>query len=107
MGKVVECDLPGTQMTVLGLLTNDSPRGLSQGEGRRRVAVYLPFGYMIGGPVVYLDPAHVRQVDLTAEEAMKLCATAQVGAGVPEEPPSERPRKARPAQAPPEGGPKP
>jgi len=89
IGKVVECKIPGTEMTALGLQTNDQPKGISDGPGPKKVAVYLPFGYMIGGPVVFVAPENLREVDLSAQEALKLAATAHVGPGTDESPAPE------------------
>ena len=75
MGQVVEYAPPGTELGVLGVLTNEQPDGAPEGK----VAVYLPLAYMIGGPVVFAPPEHLRPVDMPVERALRLCATAQVG----------------------------
>jgi len=80
MGRVVECKLPGGGMTALGILTSEQPEGIDKDESEGRVAVYLPFSYMIGGPIVYVSRKDIREVDMPVETALKLCATAQVGA---------------------------
>ena len=75
MGQVVEYCPPGGEMGMLGILTNEQPDGAPEGK----VAVYLPMAYMIGGPVVFVPPEHLRPVNMPVERALRLCATAQVG----------------------------
>ena len=77
MGRVVECKLPGTDITALGILTSETPAGVSKPSGK--VAVYLPLSYMLGGPTLFVPVENVREVDIPVERALKLCATAQVG----------------------------
>lgn len=88
MGRVVIYRPPGADAAMLGVVTNEDPPGAKAG---REVAVYFPLGYMIGGPVMYVSPEHLQDVDISVEHALKLCATAQVG--------EERPvrRRKRPA----------
>ena len=69
---------PGTEVSLLAIRTTESPVGVDAQEGKM-VAIYLPLAYMIGGPVFYVPAAHVKEIDMTVETAMKLCATAQVG----------------------------
>ena len=76
MGQVVEYLPPGSQMGVLGILTNEQPSGASGGD---KVAVYFPLAYMIGGPVLFVPKDHLREVDMPVERAMRICATAQIG----------------------------
>lgn len=84
-GKVVRYTPPGSDASMLGILTNDRPAGFAgPGEADRVVAVYLPLSYMLGGPTIYVPPAHVRQVNLSVEQALKLAATAHLGAKAPE-----------------------
>ncbi|MCG3178082.1 MAG: hypothetical protein BIFFINMI_00405 [Phycisphaerae bacterium] len=90
MGRVVKVTLAGGQIRMLGILTNERPRGLI-GEHRGspailesnpdagRVAVYLPMSYQLGGFTIYVDPSQVQDVDMTVEQAMKISATADVG----------------------------
>ncbi|MCE5326056.1 MAG: DUF502 domain-containing protein [Planctomycetaceae bacterium] len=77
MGRVVRWRVPGTEMTALGVLTNETPAGAGL-EGGKKVAVYLPFSYMFGGMTVFVPQDHLENVDMPVEEALKLCATAQV-----------------------------
>ena len=78
MGRAVLYQPPGTQMTMLAILTNEKPAGPGS-AGVGKVAVYLPFSYMFGGITVYVSPEHLRDVDIPVERALKLCATAEVG----------------------------
>jgi uncharacterized membrane protein len=96
MGRVVEYSPPGTQMTLLGILTNERPPGVVQDPRHPKVAVYLPYSYMFGGMTVYVDPGHVRTVDMPVEQALKLCAIAQVGGRdeqTPAKPAEDEPKK--------------
>ena len=43
------------------------------------VLLYLPLGYMIGGPIIYAPPEELEPVDMSAEVALKLAVTAFVG----------------------------
>ncbi len=51
------------------------------------MAVYLPFGYMIGGVTVYVPREHLRELDMPVEQALKLAATAHVTPPSEEAPP--------------------
>lgn len=78
MGRVVEYLPPGSDVGVLGILTNEQPSGTGDD---RRAAVYFPLAYMIGGPVLFVKTEHLRDVDMPVERALRLCATAQVSVG--------------------------
>ena len=79
MGKVVRYKMPGSDMSMLAILTNEAPAGLDgeDPEGRK-VAIYLPYSYMFGGITIFVSPENIREVDMPVERALKLCATAQV-----------------------------
>ncbi|MFP3937791.1 MAG: DUF502 domain-containing protein [Phycisphaerae bacterium] len=79
MGRTVLYRPPDEQAIKLGLLTNDDPREVQCDDGVQRVAVYFPFAYMIGGPLVYVPREHVEEVDIPVETALKLAATAHIG----------------------------
>ncbi len=70
---------PDSKIKMLGIVTNEHPRGLPNGDNR--VIVYLPLAYMIGGPIVYARPEDLQQIDMPVETALKLAATAFVGLG--------------------------
>lgn len=74
MGYVVLYTPPNASHKQLGIVTNENPVGLAEGDNR--VIVYLPMGYMIGGPCVYAKPEDVERIDLPVETALKLSATA-------------------------------
>jgi len=78
MGKTVLYTQPGTQMTMLAILTNETPGGIGPEEAKGKVAIYLPYSYMFGGITVYVPRESLQEVDTPVEEALKLCATAQV-----------------------------
>jgi len=80
MGRVVEFLPPDRHVGVLGILTSEQPSGAG-GEGR--VAVYFPLAYMVGGPVLFVAREHLRDVDMSVERALRLCATAHVGVETP------------------------
>ncbi|MFP4106269.1 MAG: DUF502 domain-containing protein, partial [Phycisphaerae bacterium] len=79
MGKAVLYTPPGAGVSLLGIMTNESPSGVADRQPDK-VAIYLPYSYMIGGPTIYVPREHVEIMDMTPEEAMKLSATAHVGA---------------------------
>jgi len=80
MGRAVRYHPPGTDIDLLGILTNDKPLGMDDGPAGKKVAVYLPYAYMFGGPTIYVSPEHVHDVDLSVEQVLKIAATAHVGA---------------------------
>ena len=86
MGRVVEYRPPGTDVAVLGILTNEHPAAGKQAGAPDRVAVYLPLAYMLGGPTILTSPEHLKDVDMTVEHALKLAATAHLGGPSPELP---------------------
>ena len=77
MGRVVLYTAPGSQMTLLAILTTDKPKGFEDVTADR-VAIFLPFSYMFGGITVYVPASCLSEVAMPVEEALKLCATAQV-----------------------------
>lgn len=78
MGRVVQYTQPGTDLSVLGILTNENPVDISEVSGEKKVAVYLPYAYMFGGPTIYVSPENVKDVCMTVEQALKIAATAHV-----------------------------
>lgn len=79
--KVVYVSLAGGQIQMLGLLTNAEPRGYQHhaDEPPGRVAVWLPMSYQLGGFMIYVRPEQIRPANMTVEQAMKICATADMG----------------------------
>ena len=82
MGYPVLYQPPGSDVHMLGIVTNENPQGRPEGDDS--VIVYLPMGYMIGGPIVYVSPSKLQRVDMPVETALKLAATAFVGKTTPE-----------------------
>jgi uncharacterized membrane protein len=80
MGKVVLYRQPSTGLMILGIMTNDSPAGVIDHGGERRVAVYQPFSYMFGGPTIYVPEQDVQVIPMAVDQALKLATTAHVGA---------------------------
>jgi uncharacterized membrane protein len=79
MGRVVRYEMPGGDMSMLAILTNEAPAGLDpQDPQGPKVAIYLPYSYMFGGITIFVSPENIREVDMPVEQALKLCATAQV-----------------------------
>ena len=80
---------------------------MPEGQRQDKVAVYMPYSYMLGGLTVFVSREHIVEVDMSVEQCMKLCATAQVGSEsiLPQgagkaQGPADRPspKKARPAR---------
>ncbi len=80
MGRVVQYSVPGTDMSLLGILTNENPFGLPLDSPHRKVTIYVPYSYMFGGPTFFASPEHIVEVDMSVEQCMKTAATAMVGA---------------------------
>lgn len=85
MGRTVLYTPPGSDMSFLGVVTNDQPAGADSSDGRKRVALYLPLAYMLGGPVIFVPEDTVKELNMPVEQALKLCATAHVGVPALEE----------------------
>ncbi len=88
MGQVVLYRQQDGGSAKLGILTSDSPPGIKPQENK--VAVYFPFSYMIGGEILYVSADRLEHVDMPVETALKLCATAYVGASAGTEPESDK-----------------
>ncbi|MHC4981767.1 MAG: DUF502 domain-containing protein [Planctomycetota bacterium] len=81
MGRAVRYKLPGTDVAVLGILTNENPGGAESSEpAEKKVAVFLPFSYMFGGPTIYVSPEQVEELNMSVEQVLKICTTAHTGA---------------------------
>jgi uncharacterized membrane protein len=76
MGQVVLVRWGSADSHILGFLTRDRVDDLGLDEGEDRIAVYLPFSYQIGGFTVLVPRDSVRQVAMTAEEALRFTVTA-------------------------------
>ncbi|UCD10768.1 MAG: DUF502 domain-containing protein [Nitrospinaceae bacterium] len=84
--QVVAVTVGGTQMQVVGFVTQAVPKHLPSGfQENDHVLVYLPLSYMIGGYAVLVPRSLVRPIDMSMEEAMRFTLTAGVtGAEHPE-----------------------
>jgi uncharacterized membrane protein len=76
MGQVVRVKLPGSDVHMLGVLTNRHPRGAAD---LGKAAVYLPMSYQIGGFTIYVDPKEIEPLDISVQDALKIAATAEAG----------------------------
>jgi anti-anti-sigma factor len=79
MGRVVQYSMPGTDVATLGILTNENPMGVRPNDPNRKVAVYMPMSYMLGGPTLLVSPDQIAEVDMPVEQALKICAMAHLG----------------------------
>ncbi len=76
--QVVLLKMPGNELSIVGLVTRQSMKGLPKGIGELddQVAVYLPMGYMIGGYTVFVPRSWTVPVDMSVEEAMRMALIA-------------------------------
>ncbi|MGC1955915.1 MAG: DUF502 domain-containing protein, partial [Gammaproteobacteria bacterium] len=81
--QVVAVKLGGTDMELVGFVTQKNPDNLPEGLRREdEILVYLPMSYMIGGYAVLVPRGNVRPLDMGMEDAMRFVLTAGVtGAG--------------------------
>ncbi|NLW87261.1 MAG: DUF502 domain-containing protein [Planctomycetes bacterium] len=77
MGRVVEYRPEGSDITMLGIMTNENPSEVTGGE--KKVAVYLPLSLMIGGPTVYTSRDNLKELDMPVDKALKIAGTAHIG----------------------------
>jgi len=92
--QVVLLSMPGQELSIVGLVTRQSLKGLPRGLGDLddRVAVYLPMGYMIGGYTVFVPRSWTTPIDMSVEEAMRSALVAFMASN-PGEP---KPREPKP-----------
>ena len=70
--QVVLLKMPGNELSIVGLVTRQSFKGLPGALGELdQVAVYLPMGYMIGGYTVFVPRSWTTPIDMSVEEAMR------------------------------------
>jgi uncharacterized membrane protein len=81
--QVVLLKMPGHGLSIVGLVTRQSMKGLPRGIGELedQVAVYLPMGYMIGGYTVFVPRSWTTPVEMTVEEAMRMALIAFMASG--------------------------
>lgn len=75
-GRPVLFKPQGSSFEMLGIVTNEKPRVCVNGD--ERVVVFLPMGYMIGGPTVLARPCDLTPLDMSVETAMKIAITAHI-----------------------------
>jgi len=75
-GRPVLFKPEGSSYAMLGIVTNENPKVCVGGE--KRVVVFLPMGYMIGGPTVLARLCDLTPLDMSVETAMKLAITAHI-----------------------------
>jgi uncharacterized membrane protein len=79
MKKVVMVDVPQMGGSVIGLVTRDHFGDIGlQKELGNKVAVYVPFSYMLGGLTVLVDRDKMVEVDIPVDKALKLGVTAWI-----------------------------
>lgn len=79
MGKAVIYRHPGSDLTLLGVMTNEVPIGVPQAP-KHLVAMYVPLGAQLGGLMIYVPPENLEDANVAVEEVLKVSAIAQVGA---------------------------
>lgn len=81
--QVVLLKMPGHELSIVGLVTRQSMKGLPKGIGELedQVAVYLPMGYMIGGYTVFVPRSWTIPVEMSVEEAMRMSLIAFMASG--------------------------
>lgn len=79
--QVVLLRMPGSEASIVGLVTRQSFEGLPGVLGELdQVAVYLPMGYMIGGYTLFVPRAWVTPIEMSVEEAMRSSLIAWMAA---------------------------
>lgn len=68
----------GEQGEVIGFVTSDDPPFPRAHDESDIVAVYLPMSYQLGGYTLFVPKERLRNLDMSADEAMKLTLTAGV-----------------------------
>lgn len=75
--QVVVIKIPETEIEVVGLVTrkhlNDLPNEFSKAD---RVAVFIPFSYLIGGLTIFIPRSQIKKTDMRVEVAMRSALTA-------------------------------
>lgn len=77
--KVVLYKLPGQDVRMLALLTNEHPIGLPAHHAKGMVAIWLPMSYQLGGYMLYVPAEAIEPIEMSVEQLMKLAATAEIG----------------------------
>jgi uncharacterized membrane protein len=76
--QVVSVEVPGTGMSLLGIVTREDFEDVPDGVTDRddTIAVYLPMSYQIGGYMIIVPRPAVRPVDMSVEDGMRFAVTA-------------------------------
>lgn len=70
--KVVVVSVPEYDSEIVGFVTADDLANLPENiEKDKRVAVYIPMSYQVGGFTIFIDRSRLKEVDLPIEDAMK------------------------------------
>jgi uncharacterized membrane protein len=75
--RVVLVQVGDSGIETLGLVTREN---LDELPGDERLAVYVPFSYMLGGLTMIVPKDKVRKVDIPVDQALKLSVTAWIKA---------------------------
>lgn len=76
LGRAVTVEIQGARL--VGFVMQEHavlPGELADGLEERRIAVYLPMSYQVGGYTLYLDRDRVTPLDVSAEDAMRAVLT--------------------------------
>ncbi len=74
--RVVSVDV-AEDVSVIGFVTGASPAFMGE-DGGRRIAVYFPMSYQIGGYTLMVPEDRVSPLDIGVEDAMRVVLTASV-----------------------------
>lgn len=80
--KVVAVTMPdGSKL--IGLVTGENTaKQLFKGDDADRVGVYMPMSYQVSGYTIYVKRDRLEPLDISVEEAMRICMTAGMGTDV-------------------------
>ena len=80
LGSPVVVEFKNLGIEMIGFVTKENIdreiNSFSSNEDETSVAVYLPMSYQIGGFMIVLPKSEITPLDMSIEEAMKLCVTA-------------------------------
>lgn len=77
--RVVFYEPPGTGLQILGLVTRESFDDIKSLPAQpTSVVIYVPLSYALGGLSMVVQRSHLREVNISVDQAMKLAITAWV-----------------------------
>ena len=80
LGNPVVVEIKNLGIEMIGFVTKENIdqeiNSFSSNEEETSVAVYLPMSYQIGGFMIVVPKSEITPLDMSIEEAMKLCVTA-------------------------------